>query len=59
MHRIIRLPEVKRITGLATSTIYKMIVEGTFPKQRQLGCRSVGWLDSEVLSWVNERTTKI
>jgi predicted DNA-binding transcriptional regulator AlpA len=36
-HRIMRLPEVKTITGLSRSTIYFRIAEGTFPKQVSLG----------------------
>ncbi|MEX5590902.1 AlpA family phage regulatory protein, partial [Pseudomonas urmiensis] len=40
--RIIRLKEVIDSTGLARSTIYKHIGEGTFPKPVTLGDRCVG-----------------
>jgi len=57
--RIIRLKEVIDSTGLARSTIYKYISEGTFPKLVSLGDRCVGWVDSEVhdwiLAWIKER----
>ncbi|MGC3094884.1 AlpA family transcriptional regulator [Pseudomonas aeruginosa] len=43
--RIIRLKEVIDSTGLARSTIYKYIKEGTFPKPVSLGDRCVGWVD--------------
>ena len=46
--RIIRLKEVIDSTGLARSTIYKYISEGTFPKPVSLGDRCVGWVGSEV-----------
>ncbi|MDH0293172.1 AlpA family transcriptional regulator [Pseudomonas sp. GD04087] len=53
--RIMRLQEVMATTGLARSTIYKFISEGTFPKTVPLGGRSVGWVEEEVQDWVLER----
>ncbi|MNR60220.1 Prophage CP4-57 regulatory protein (AlpA) [compost metagenome] len=53
--RIIRLKEVIDSTGLARSTIYKYIDEGSFPKPVSLGGRSVGWVESEVYDWILER----
>ena len=47
-NNILRLPQVKSKTGLPTSGIYKRISEGEFPKQINLGGRSVGWLESEI-----------
>ncbi|PXB71671.1 AlpA family transcriptional regulator, partial [Pseudomonas aeruginosa] len=40
--RIIRLKEVVRSTGLARSTIYKLIGSGDFPKPVPLVGRCVG-----------------
>lgn len=53
--RIIRLKEVVESTGLARSTIYKHITEGTFPKPVPLGDRCVGWVESEVQDWILAR----
>jgi len=53
--RIIRLGEVKDLTGLARSTVYRYIAESTFPKPVPLGGRSVGWIDSEVRDWILAR----
>jgi prophage regulatory protein len=53
--RIIRLKEVIDSTGLARSTIYKYIAEGTFPKSVSLGDRCVGWVNSEVHDWILAR----
>lgn len=53
--RIIRLKDVMSSTGLARSTIYKYIVEGTFPKSVSLGDRSVGWVEGEVHEWILSR----
>jgi prophage regulatory protein len=53
--RIIRLKDVMNSTGLARSTIYKYIDEGTFPKSVSLGDRSVGWVEGEVHDWILAR----
>jgi prophage regulatory protein len=49
---ILRLPGVKHRTGLSRSTIYMYISSGTFPSPVPLGPRAVGWLESEVDSWL-------
>ncbi|MGA7744516.1 MAG: AlpA family phage regulatory protein [Polyangia bacterium] len=46
---------MKARTGLARSTIYEMIREGTFPAQVRLGIRAVGWRASDVENWIAER----
>ena len=53
--RIIRLKEVIDSTGLARSTVYKYIAEGTFPKPGSLGERCVGWVESEIHDWILAR----
>ncbi|EMG2114307.1 AlpA family transcriptional regulator [Pseudomonas aeruginosa] len=53
--RILRMKTVIEITGLARSTVYKYVSEGIFPKPISLGGRSVGWLESEVHSWIQSR----
>ena len=50
--RIMRLKEVIGKTGLARSTIYNLISQGKFPKQVELGARSVGWVDTEIEEWL-------
>lgn len=54
-HRIMRLPEVKAVTGLSRSTIYFRMALGTFPKQVCLGGRAVGWLEDEIQDWLNQQ----
>ncbi|MCV6328694.1 helix-turn-helix transcriptional regulator [Pseudomonas aeruginosa] len=53
--RIIRLKDVIDSTGIARSTIYKLIGEGEFPKPVPLVGRSVGWVESEVHEWIKAR----
>ena len=56
--RIIRLKEVIKSTGLARSTIYKYIAEGTFAKPVSLGDRCVGWVEEEVQEWIRAKIGK-
>ena len=53
--RVLRLIEVERCTGLRRSSIYERMSAGTFPKPIRLTGRSVGWIASEVESWVHQR----
>lgn len=47
--RILRFPEVKRLSGLSRSSIYLRINEGLWPRPIQLGRgRMVGWRELEV-----------
>jgi prophage regulatory protein len=55
MHTILRLPEVKRSTGLSRSTIYLRIAQDAFPKPVSLGGRAVGWLEAEIQQWLQRR----
>lgn len=50
--RILRLPDVKARTGLSRSTIYLNISNGIFPPPINLGARCVGWLESEIDTWI-------
>ena len=52
---ILRMPQVKAITGLGKSTIYAMIASGDFPTQVRLGARAVGWAADQVFAWVATR----
>ena len=54
-HHILRLPSVKAVTGLSRSTIYSRIAEGRFPAPIALGGRAIGWLESEIQRWIEER----
>lgn len=53
--RIIRRKVVEDKTGLSRSSIYLFISKGKFPAPISLGEKAVGWVESEVDSWVNQR----
>lgn len=53
--KFLRLNDVKTLTGLGRSTIYKYIKLGAFPDAVKLGGRSVAWVEAEVHAWIAER----
>jgi len=53
--RILRMTQVVAIAGLSRSTVYRLISDGRFPRQRALSARAVGWLESELQAWLQAR----
>jgi prophage regulatory protein len=47
-----RLPQVKARTGLARSTLYRMIACGKFPKNLKLSERCSAWNSAEIDAWI-------
>jgi prophage regulatory protein len=56
-YRMLRLRQVKEMIALSKTAIYYRIAQGTFPKPVNLGGKSVGWLESEVNTWIESRIT--
>lgn len=54
---MIRLPEVIRRTGHPRSTLYSLVVKKQFPQPIKLGVRAVGWIESEVSDYIEQRIT--
>ena len=52
--RLLRLPAVQELTGLARATIYKAVVQRHFPKPVKLG-RASAWPEAEVRAWIDAR----
>jgi prophage regulatory protein len=55
--RLIRFPEVVRMTGLSRPTLYRRIAAGKFPKQVKLSdsdarSAAAGFSQAEVTAWV-------
>ena len=53
--KFLRLPQVKELTCISKSSIYRLIEEGDFPKQIPLGARSVVWVKSQVEDWCAQK----
>ncbi len=52
--KFLKLQAVMSITGMSRSSIYLAISEGRFPKQINLGARSIAFLESEVHEFMEE-----
>ncbi|MFP5422353.1 MAG: AlpA family phage regulatory protein [Gammaproteobacteria bacterium] len=51
--RILRLPQVKAVSGLGRTKIYDLMKEGRFPKARRIaGANVVGWDSVEIDAWI-------
>lgn len=50
--RLLKLKDVKDRTALGSSSIYRRIAAGTFPRPRQLSPACVRWMESEIDYWI-------
>ena len=55
---ILRRKQVEARTGLSRSTIYERIKAGTFPAPISIGAKAVGWIESEIDSWLTAQVEK-
>ena len=55
LDRVVRKPEALNRVGLSDPTIWRMEKEGRFPKRIHIGPQSVGWLESELVRWLEEK----
>lgn len=53
--RILRAHEVQQIVGLSRSTIWRLEGKGDFPARVPLGTGSIGWLKSDIETWIKSR----
>jgi prophage regulatory protein len=56
--RLIRIKELKKLIGLSNATIYRLIRNGTFPKQIHLSDKCVAWRLSAIEAWIREKQSK-
>ena len=53
--KLLRIAAVLERTGLGRRTLYSEISAGRFPRPIQLTARNVGWLETDVDRWIQER----
>lgn len=53
--RMLRLAQVKDVTGLGKTKIYELQEEGAFPMRVKITARSVAWIEDEVQAWLAAR----
>jgi prophage regulatory protein len=56
--RILREPEVKRLSGLSRTTRWRLERQGEFPRRLQISENAIGWLDSEIRLWIESRQAR-
>ena len=55
--RLLSLKDVSSMTSLSKSTIYRLMLSGKFPAQRQITVGRVAWLSSDVDEWISTGAT--
>ncbi|MDG6079783.1 AlpA family transcriptional regulator [Erythrobacter litoralis] len=53
--RFLRRPAVEEETGLSRSAIYRMMLEGEFPRPIRIGKQAVAWRQSAIEQWKSSR----
>jgi prophage regulatory protein len=53
--RLIRIGEVRQLTGISTATLYRKIAAKEFPRPVPLGASARAWPLSEVQGWIAAR----
>lgn len=53
--RLLRIAGVREKTGLSTSTIYRKIQRGTFPRQINIGGTAATWLEADIDAWIGRQ----
>jgi prophage regulatory protein len=56
MSKLMRLPEVVRLTGIPRSSVYSMVSKNLFPRPIKLSERSSAWRLDELQVWIEART---
>ena len=53
--QVLRLNEVRRLTGLSRSHVYRLEAAGDFPRRIKLSTRASAWIASEIEGWLAGR----
>ena len=54
---LLRRKQVEAQTGLARSTIYKLIAQGNFPAPVRITAKAVAWPSNQVADWIASRVS--
>jgi predicted DNA-binding transcriptional regulator AlpA len=52
---VVRNKQLRQLTGLSNTTIWRLEREGAFPARIRLSQKSVGWRRSEIETWLATR----
>jgi len=51
---LLRIKDVMDMTSMSRSTIYRMIGQDQFPKQKSIGDRQARWSTQEITDWCEQ-----
>ena len=54
-HKILRIHDVSKCTGLSRATINRYVSAGEFPKPISIGVRAIGFVEAEIQEWIEVR----
>ena len=55
MMKILRIPEVIKLTGLSRATIWRLERKGKFPSRLYLSENAIGWHEDDIREWIASR----
>lgn len=53
--RLLRIGQVRELTGLTRSTVYRLAAAGRFPRPIKLSERASAWSEAAVRDWIRAR----
>lgn len=53
IRKVVKVDQVRSITSLSRTTIWRLERDGKFPARVRLCSTSVGWYEDEILAWLN------
>ena len=53
--RVVRPKELKKVVGLSALTARRMEKRGEVPHARRIGKQGIGWLMSDLQTWIESR----
>lgn len=53
--QIIRPKELAELLSVSQVTLWRMEKRGELPKRKQISSRAVGWLESDIKKWLENR----
>jgi prophage regulatory protein len=56
--RFLRVPDLEAIVGVSERTVRRLEAKGLFPKRVQITQRTIGWRESAVMAWLEEREAR-
>jgi len=55
---LIKINDVIALTCLSKASIYRLIKQGSFPKQVHLSKRASAWIKGEILDWISALSSR-